>query len=119
MGERLDDVEELDDRPRPAVTDDERHRRRGAALLVNEVKVDAVNRHAEVGETIDRGFVLAPVILLDPVRAKLLHVVEVCAVLPATIVRHLVPRKRRDLGTDLSQGLVGDLDTKGNARVHA
>ena len=80
------------------------------------VRIDALDRHSEMGESIDRGFVLAPIVLIDPVRAELLHVVEVRTVLPSAIVRHLVPGKRRDLGADAVERLVGDLDAKGNDR---
>ena len=112
MGQRLDDVEELDDRSGPAMADDQRHGRRPAALFVNEVQVDAVYGGGELGEAVDRRFMLAPIELIQPVRAELLHVIEIGAVRPPAIAWHLVPGIVRHPRADAIEGLVGDVDAE-------
>ena len=113
MGEGPDEVQELGDGARPTVGDDERNRVRPAALLVDEMDFDAVDRRGEVVEAVDHGLVLAPIVLLHPVSAEFLHVVEVGAVLPATVLRHLMPGKVGDAPADEVEGSVGDLQREG------
>jgi hypothetical protein len=112
MGQRFDDVEEFDDRARPAMADDQWQGRRPAALLVNEVQVDTIDGGIVVREPVDRRLVPAPIEFIQPVRAKLLHIIKIGAVSPTTIIRHLVPGVFRDPGADAIEGLVRDVDAK-------
>ena len=116
VGKRTDDIEELDDGSRPAVGDDQRQGVRVAALLVNEVDVDPVDRRREVGKAVDPGLLPPPVELVQPVRAQLLHVVEVGAVTPPAVVGHLVPGIVPDPPADVVEGLVRNLDAEGLGR---
>ena len=52
MGQRFDDLEELDHRARPAVADEQRQGRRPAALLMNEVDIDVLDRGGELREAV-------------------------------------------------------------------
>jgi hypothetical protein len=64
--ERNDPVE-FDDRARPAVRKQERHGVGSPARLVDEVQLDAADRHAELPEAVDARFLRAPVKVGFPV----------------------------------------------------
>ena len=73
VGERIDDLQLLDDRARPSVRDDERQ---GILVLradVDEVDVEAVDLGDEMREGLQSGLALAPVVLLGPVTGECLH----------------------------------------------
>ena len=110
--ERTDDVEELHDGSRPPVRDDQRQGVRVAALLVNEVDVDPVDRRREVGKPVDAGLLFPPVEPVQPPGAQLLHVVEVGAVTPPAVVGHFVPGIVPDPPADIVEGLVRNLDSE-------
>jgi hypothetical protein len=80
--------------------------------------VDTVDRGHEVGEAVDGGFLLAPVEFLHPIGTKLLHVIEVGAVVPAAIVGHLVPGIAGDARADALKGFVGNIDVEGLDGCH-
>jgi hypothetical protein len=61
VGEQGDDLVELEHRARPAVREQQRHRRRALTLLVNEVHIDAGQGHGELRERIELGLLRAPV----------------------------------------------------------
>ena len=71
MGERVDDVEELDDRARPAVGDDQRHRPRRVldlgARLADEVQALRADIDQVVGPAVDRLLAALPVVAMAPV----------------------------------------------------
>ncbi len=115
MGERFDDFHELDDAARPAMGDQQRHRRRAAPLFVQEVDVDAVHGRDEMIEAVDRRFLLSPVEFVQPVCGELLHIVEIGAVAPAAVVGHFMPWKALDPAADVGQRLVGHLNLEGPA----
>ena len=76
IGERLDHLVELDDRPGPAVADHE-----GQGVLVRgphvqEVDAEPVDLGAELREPVERGFSGPPVVVVGPVPAQLLRVRE-------------------------------------------
>ena len=68
VGQQREDLVELPDRARPAVREQQRHRVRTAALLVDEVQVDAAERHRELSEGVEPRLVRAPVEAVAPVR---------------------------------------------------
>src|SRR3954466_153647 len=73
VGERIDDLQLLDDRTRPSVRDDERQRILMLRANVNEMDVEAVDLGDEVRQGVQLLLALAPVVLLSPVARELLH----------------------------------------------
>src|SRR6267142_4189881 len=61
LGKQRDQLEELDDRARPAVRKEERHGVRSPARLVDEVQLDAADRHAELAKAVDARLLRAPI----------------------------------------------------------
>ena len=113
MGQRLYDLEKLDDRARPAMADEERHRIGPATLLMDEMQVEPVHRRRELREPVDGGLLGPPVEMLQPIGAKLFHIGEIGAVLPAIEIGHGVPGKGRDPDADLIRASSGTAIWKG------
>ena len=87
VAQRLDDVEELDDRSGPAVREHEREgagvrRRRVQDLDAQAVGGADVGREPELLEAVQLGLDAAPVVAAGPVRAQLLDVGERDALRP-------------------------------------
>jgi hypothetical protein len=82
MGERLNHLVKFDDRTRPAVGDDQRHRFRMRRADVQEVDVELVNPGLELGEAIEASLALAPIICLGPVVADILDPLQRRALTP-------------------------------------
>ncbi len=70
IGERPDDLAELDDRARPAVRDDQRQRVLAGRADVQEVDVQAVDLGAELREAVQPGLGRPPVVAVQPVLAQ-------------------------------------------------
>ena len=83
-----------------------------AAPLMNVVDVYATHRCLEMREAVEPLLLSPPVEGFEPVRAELPHVVEVGAIVPATVVRHLVPSVGGNLRTNAREHLVGHPDAK-------
>ncbi len=77
MGEMIDDLEELHDRARPAVGDDQRHRPRRAldlgAGLADEMQALRADIDQVVGPTVDRLLTALPVVAMAPVVDQLVE----------------------------------------------
>src|SRR4029077_17230968 len=72
-----------------AVRENERKRIRPFAAFMDKVDADIIYLSFEMGELIEDGFVLAPVIGLAPIGDKFLEVVEIGACLPICVL-HLI-----------------------------
>ena len=72
VGQRLDDLQLLDDRTRPTVGDDDRQCVFVLGLHVDEVDVQSVDLRDELRIRVELRFDLAPVIVLGPVVGELL-----------------------------------------------
>jgi hypothetical protein len=83
VGERAEDVEELDDRAGPAVGDDERQRLGLGGAYVHEVDVLAVDDGRELRKFVEPGLMGAPVVGSCPVLRERLEVTERDAAVPA------------------------------------
>ena len=83
IGERADQVEELHDRARPAVQEQQRGGVRLGGAQVQEVHAGPVDRGDELGEGVERRLVGPPVVLLGPVVGELTQVAGRNAALPA------------------------------------
>ncbi len=73
VGERADDLEQLDDRAGPAVGHDQRHRVLVRRPHVDEVDVRPVDLGRELLERVELRLGLAPVVVGGPVARELLH----------------------------------------------
>ena len=73
VGERIDDLQLLDDRTGPAVRDDHRQRILMLRLHVDEVDVEAVDLGDEVRQRLQMRLALAPIVFRSPVLDELLH----------------------------------------------
>ncbi len=73
IGERLDDLQLLDDRARPSVRDDQRQRVLVPGADVDEVNVKPVDLGYEIRQGVQFRLALAPVIVRPPVARELLH----------------------------------------------
>ena len=74
--QRVDHLVKLDDGPRPAVSDDQRHRLWMWALAVDEVDGETVNSGLELREAVEVSLPGAPVVVVQPVVADLASVGE-------------------------------------------
>src|SRR4249920_3328510 len=73
IGERLDDLQLLDDRARPPVCDDQRQRVLVPGADVDEMNVKSVDLGYEVRQGVQLGLALAPVVVRPTVARELLH----------------------------------------------
>jgi hypothetical protein len=98
VDQRPDDLEELDDRPWPAVVEDKRQRISLRRTDVEEVDLEPVDLGAELGQRVQARLARPPVVTVGPVRAQLLQVgkrdalrpvVDRLAVRPAGAVKAL------------------------------
>ena len=92
VGQRSDDLQELDDRSGPAVRDDDGQSIRLGRALVDEVNIQAVDFGLVVVECVQLSFLLAPVVFILPVGHELLQVGDVGSVLPT--VANLIGKPR-------------------------
>ena len=83
IGERTEKVDELGDRARVPVGDDERQRIRLGRPDVQEVDALAIDRGGELGEPVQHRLVRPPVVLRAPILGQLLQVSERHAPAPA------------------------------------
>src|SRR6266849_5934399 len=83
IGERTDDLRELDERARPAVRDEERQRPRLLRSPVDEMNVQAIYSRRELLEGTEEPFLFAPVESIAPVVDQLPEAANVGAVGPA------------------------------------
>ena len=73
IGERLDDLQLLDDRARPPVRDDQRQRVLVLGANVDEMDVKPVDLGDEVRQSVQFRLTRAPVVVCPPVARELLH----------------------------------------------
>src|ERR1044072_591066 len=76
IGERRDDLELFDHRPRPSVRDDNRQGIRMARARMDEVDVNAVDLGDELRQRVELGFGLAPFIAAAPITDEVLQLRE-------------------------------------------
>ncbi len=116
IGEHGDDLVELPHRARPPVGDQERQRPGAAALLVDEMEVDAGHLRDELAERVEPGLVRAPVVAVLPVGDELLHVGEAGAIgplLPGSLIR---PAHAGQPLAQVGERRLRDVDAKGVRR---
>ena len=82
LGERLDHLAELDNRPGPAVGDHQRQRIGVGAALMNEVNVQSVDLGDELIEPVQRSLSTSPVVAVRPVICQFTGVSQRDALIP-------------------------------------
>ncbi len=96
--------------------DQERQRPGAAALLVDEMEVDAGHLRDELAERVEPGLVRAPVVAVLPVGDELLHVGEAGAIgplLPGSLIR---PAHAGQPLAQVGERRLRDVDAKGVRR---
>ena len=73
IGQRIDDLQLLDDRAGPAVRDDERQRILMFRTNVNEMNVDPIDLGHELRQGVQLRLALAPVVIGRPIAREFLH----------------------------------------------
>ena len=110
VGERFDQIEELDNRPGPAVSEKQR-----CCVIVGRTNVDEMNvlslqLDRELWVRIDGGFCRSPLVLVRPVGDDFLDLGELCAVHPL-LTRHLVgPPSGEQPATKIIEIILRDVD---------
>ena len=110
--QRLDDLELLDDRARPAVRDDDRQRAVVLRAHVDEVNVEPVDLRDELRERIQPRFDFAPVVLRAPVRRERLHRGELHALRIVRDQLAIRPPRRLDAPIQIGELCVRRLEMK-------
>jgi len=112
VGERADDLEQLDDRARPAVRDDQRQRVLVPGLHVDEMHVHAVDLGLELRQRVQPRLAPAPVVLVRPVAGQLLDRLQLDAL--RAVCDQLLRRQphRGDAAPEVLQGLVRELNVE-------
>jgi hypothetical protein len=116
MCEALDQVQELDDRPRPAMRQYQGCVARAGAALVQHMDVLSVYPRHHLRKAVDRHLLRSPVELVDPVVAELAHKGVAGAGRPRVAVfgehGHVVPGKLLHAPADRREPFLGDCDVE-------
>ena len=110
IGERADELQLLDDRAGPAVTDDQRERVLVLGANMDEVDVEPVDLGDEVREGLQPRLALAPVVLGRPVAGEVLHDREGHALRVVLDGLPLGEARRGDARPQVLELRVGNLD---------
>jgi hypothetical protein len=113
IGQRPDDLEELRDRARPAVGDDQGQRRGLRRADVQKVDAGAVDGGQELGEPVEPCLVGAPVVAVAPVAGQLLEVAERHPVRPAGAGQLIGPAGPGQAVPEVVERGVGDVAPEG------
>ncbi len=116
VGERVDHLRPVPERPWPAVGEDQRDRVGAVAGLVHEVHRDTGDAHLVVLVGVDGGLGLAPVVVVPPVGDKITEIAVRDAVGPVPIP--LVQRRtgQCETGVQVIEDVVGHVDRGGLQR---
>jgi hypothetical protein len=112
IGQRLDHLVELNNRPWPAMGDDKRHRLGVRRAHVDEMDVKTVDLGGELRETIEQCLAPAPVVVFGPVPADLLNPFQRRALAPVVDQFSLRPTGLSLPGLQVVEDIVPDRDTE-------
>jgi len=113
IDQRVDDLQLLDDRPGPAVRNDQRQRVLVLRADVNEVDVQSVDLGDEVGIGVQLRLDLAPVVLIRPVAHELLNGRERHALRIVADGFALGEAGRQESGAQIGEVCLGNVDAEG------
>jgi hypothetical protein len=119
VGQRADDLLELDDRARPAVRHQQWHGIRVRRAQVDEMHGQAVNAAAELWITVEPGLAAPPVVLLRPVVDDLLEVRTRHTLRPVLDGLPFRPARGEKPAPEVFELGVGGMDPEGFDVVHA
>ena len=109
---------EIPERPRPAVGHDQRDGVFLAALVMDEMNRYVVDYHAIVGESVHLRFVLAPVVVVQPVVEQRLQIGLLGAVAPRLVAEVIGQLRIAQATLEVFELAFGDVDLK-LFRAHA
>ena len=112
IGERLNYLVELDDGPRPAMGDDERHRLGMRRARVHEMDVKAVNLGGELLKPVESCLSTAPVVVFSPIPAYLLDPLQRRSLAPVINQLGLRPTGHSQPGLQVVEHVILNGDTK-------
>jgi hypothetical protein len=113
VGQRLDHLQQLDDRPGPAVGHDQRQGILVGGADVDEVDIDPVDPGHELRQGVQLGLGPAPVVVGPPVANELLHLRQLGALRPVGDGLLVGPARRSQAPAEVGQLLLGDADVEG------
>ena len=119
IDQRLDHLVELDDRPRPAMCDDQRHGAGMRRAHVHEMDVEPVDFGDELREAIEQRFAASPIVRLGPIAADLLDPFARRALAPVADQLGLRPARPAQPRLQVVEHVVANSDTeRGDAGAH-
>ena len=118
LGKQRDQLEELDDRAGPAVRNEQRHGVRSPARLVDEVQLDAADRHAELAKAVDARFLRAPIKVSVPIVDEILKTPKTGTGRPRLEWRLLGPARARQALAQVGERDLGNVQPERPGRVH-
>ena len=113
IGQRIDDLQLLDDRAGPSVRDDHRQRILMLRAHVDEMNVEPVDLGDELRQGVELRLALAPVVLRRPVARELLHRRELHALRLIRDGLLLGPPRRGDAPAQVGERLFRKVDAEG------
>jgi hypothetical protein len=117
IGKRSDDLQDLHDRARPAVGDDQRQGTGLRRADVDAVNAGTVDRGGELRERVEMRLVRPPVICGPPVRSEILEVVQRDSVAPADARKLIRPAGPIQSSVQVVKVGLWDLDTERSDRL--
>ena len=113
VGQKGNDLVHLPERAGPAVQEHDGHGIFALPPLMDEMDANAIDLGAEVSELVDGLLLRPPVELILPVVAKLSHVVQVGAVVPASTCNLVRPAGAGEAVGEIVEDRLGDVDGEG------
>ncbi len=117
VGERTDDLVELDHRAGPTVRHDQRHRARVRRAHVQEVNAQPVDLGAVLAERVQHRLAAAPVVIGAPVVDECAHAVERCALRPVVDRLAIGPARGGEPAAKVVEIGFADVQREGMDRV--
>ena len=114
IGQTRDDIEKLENRARPAVQQEQRHRVGADASHMQVMEIDAVEPDAELRERIQRGFLGPPVECVTPVFGELAKMADIGAVSPCSTGRRIGKAGAGKTVAEIGDVGVGDTKREGD-----
>ncbi len=111
--ERADDLEQLDHRAGPAMRHDQRHGVRMTRADVDEVNVHVIDRRHELGQGVEPGLGLSPVVARSPVTHQLLEFCELYALRPIIDRLPVGPARGGDASAEIGKCFFRNIGVEG------
>ena len=119
IGERPDDLVELDYRSRPAVGNDQRPRKRVRRADVKKVNWQPVDLGRELAEAVEHRLATPPVVAFEPIGADVLHQIQWRTLRGVVHRLALRPPRCGEAAAQVVELLFGDTQLERRDRTHA